>query len=194
MPFRYGDLQAEMDLINRACIEVMIEGDCKGRVFTFPDPDLQHHAGFPWDSENAAPVRDDCQVRPAVFPELPQLRTRNRMDPQHALPPRNSTCVNCSGAETGLVLALQQTGSLGVVTITTARASVTATRATKGRSVRTPRRAASHIARCAFVPGGGSEGDPAADGRRPVSLHHALLPGHRCVITSSHWRGTASAV
>ena len=38
MPFAYGDLQAEMDLINRAYIDVMTTGDAKGRVFTFPSP------------------------------------------------------------------------------------------------------------------------------------------------------------
>jgi ribonucleoside-triphosphate reductase len=47
MPFAYGDLQAEMELINRAYIEVMQAGDAKGRVFTFPDSDLQHHPDFP---------------------------------------------------------------------------------------------------------------------------------------------------
>ena len=36
--FTYGDLQAEMDTINRAYIEVMMEGDADGRVFTFPIP------------------------------------------------------------------------------------------------------------------------------------------------------------
>ena len=36
--FTYGDLQAEMDLINRAFIDVMTAGDAKGRVFTFPIP------------------------------------------------------------------------------------------------------------------------------------------------------------
>ena len=36
MPFAYGDLQAEMDMINRAYIEVMMAGDAKGRAFTFP--------------------------------------------------------------------------------------------------------------------------------------------------------------
>ncbi|WP_312922313.1 anaerobic ribonucleoside-triphosphate reductase, partial [Stutzerimonas nitrititolerans] len=38
MPFAYGDLQAEMELINRAYIEVMQAGDGLGRVFTFPIP------------------------------------------------------------------------------------------------------------------------------------------------------------
>jgi anaerobic ribonucleoside-triphosphate reductase len=34
MPFSYGELQAEMDMINRAFIEVMTEGDAKGRIFS----------------------------------------------------------------------------------------------------------------------------------------------------------------
>ncbi|MFD2235827.1 anaerobic ribonucleoside-triphosphate reductase, partial [Phaeospirillum tilakii] len=38
MDFTYGDLQSEMDMINRAYIEVMTKGDAKGRVFTFPIP------------------------------------------------------------------------------------------------------------------------------------------------------------
>src|SRR3989338_3461023 len=38
MPFSYGDLQKEMDKINQAYIEVMMEGDNKGRAFTFPIP------------------------------------------------------------------------------------------------------------------------------------------------------------
>ena len=40
MPFAYGDLQTEMELINRAYIEVMQAGDAKGRVFTFPIPKI----------------------------------------------------------------------------------------------------------------------------------------------------------
>ena len=35
---KYGDFQKEMDVFNKAFIEVMIEGDAKGRVFTFPIP------------------------------------------------------------------------------------------------------------------------------------------------------------
>jgi anaerobic ribonucleoside-triphosphate reductase len=36
----YGDFQAEIDMVNKAFLEVMIEGDAKGRVFTFPIPTL----------------------------------------------------------------------------------------------------------------------------------------------------------
>ncbi len=46
----YGDFQAEMDLINTAFCEVMMEGDRKGRVFTFPIPTINVTADFEWDS------------------------------------------------------------------------------------------------------------------------------------------------
>jgi len=49
----YGDFQAEMDLINRAFLELMIEGDQKGRVFTFPIPTYNLTREFDWDSPNA---------------------------------------------------------------------------------------------------------------------------------------------
>ena len=49
----YGDYQQEMDMINRAFIEVMLEGDFEGRVFSFPIPTYNITADFPWDSENA---------------------------------------------------------------------------------------------------------------------------------------------
>jgi anaerobic ribonucleoside-triphosphate reductase len=48
----YGDFQAEMDVINRAFAEVMMEGDAKGRVFTFPIPTYNITADFDWDNPN----------------------------------------------------------------------------------------------------------------------------------------------
>ncbi|MGE4300908.1 MAG: ribonucleoside triphosphate reductase [Victivallaceae bacterium] len=49
----YGDYQPEMDLINRAFLEVMSEGDRDGRIFTFPIPTYNVTKDFNWDSENA---------------------------------------------------------------------------------------------------------------------------------------------
>lgn len=49
----YSDYQDEMDLINKAFIEVMLEGDANGRVFTFPIPTYNITKDFNWDSENA---------------------------------------------------------------------------------------------------------------------------------------------
>ncbi len=49
----YEDFQEEMDMINRAFLEVMIEGDMRGRVFTFPIPTYNVTKDFEWDSEVA---------------------------------------------------------------------------------------------------------------------------------------------
>jgi len=48
----YGDFQPEMDLINRAFAEVMMEGDAKGRVFSFPIPTYNITADFDWNNPN----------------------------------------------------------------------------------------------------------------------------------------------
>jgi ribonucleoside-triphosphate reductase (formate) len=48
--------QAEMDLINRAFAEVMMQGDAKGRVFTFPIPTYNLTADFDWDNPNLEPL------------------------------------------------------------------------------------------------------------------------------------------
>lgn len=49
--YTYGDCQAEMDLINRAFIEIMEEGDSDGQVHTFPIPTYNIDKNFNWDSE-----------------------------------------------------------------------------------------------------------------------------------------------
>jgi len=46
----YGEFQAEMEMFNRAFCEVMMEGDAKGRVFTFPIPTINVTRDFDWDS------------------------------------------------------------------------------------------------------------------------------------------------
>ena len=52
----YGEFQAEMDTFNRAFAEVMIEGDAKGRVFTFPIPTYNITKDFDWDNPNLETV------------------------------------------------------------------------------------------------------------------------------------------
>ncbi len=53
MDYTYGDLQPEMDIINKAFIEVMLDGDAKGRIFSFPIPTYNLTRDFNWDSLNA---------------------------------------------------------------------------------------------------------------------------------------------
>lgn len=53
MDFRYKDCQKEMDMINKAFIEVMIEGDANGRGFQYPIPTYSITKDFDWsETEN----------------------------------------------------------------------------------------------------------------------------------------------
>lgn len=48
----YGDFQPEMDMINKAFFEVMMQGDSSGRVFTFPIPTYNITKDFNWNNDN----------------------------------------------------------------------------------------------------------------------------------------------
>ncbi len=53
MDFNYGDCKAEMDMVNKAFIEVMIEGDAHGRGFQYPIPTYSITRDFDWsETEN----------------------------------------------------------------------------------------------------------------------------------------------
>jgi ribonucleoside-triphosphate reductase (formate) len=124
-PFTYGDLQAEMDLINRAYIEVMTEGDAKGRIFTFPIPTYNITPDFPWDSENA----DHLFGMTAKY-GLPYFQNflNSELSPNMV----RSMCCRLQldlrellKRGNGLFGSAEQTGSLGVVTINCARLGYT---------------------------------------------------------------------
>ncbi len=121
MPFSYGDLQAEMDMINRAFIEVMTEGDAKGRIFTFPIPTYNITNDFPWDSPNT-----DLLFNMTARYGLPYFQGFIRSD----LKPNMVRSMCCRlqldlsellKRGNGLFGSAEQTGSLGVVTINCAR-------------------------------------------------------------------------
>lgn len=121
MPFTYGDLQKEMDLINKAYIEVMGEGDLKGRVFTFPIPTYNICSDFPWDSDNATALF----ALTAKY-GLPYFQNFINSDLKPNMI-RSMCCrlqLNLSELlkrGNGLFGSAEQTGSLGVVTINCAR-------------------------------------------------------------------------
>lgn len=52
----YGEFQKEMDMLNKAFFEVMIEGDAKGRPFTFPIPTYNITDDFAWDNPSFEPL------------------------------------------------------------------------------------------------------------------------------------------
>ncbi|MDN5347933.1 MAG: hypothetical protein PWP65_1497 [Clostridia bacterium] len=59
----YGEFQKEMDWLNTAFCEVMMEGDARGRIFTFPIPTYNITKEFPWDS----PVADKIMAMTAKY-------------------------------------------------------------------------------------------------------------------------------
>ena len=52
----YGEFQEEMDILNRAFAEVMMEGDAKGRIFTFPIPTYNLYKEFDWERPVIKPI------------------------------------------------------------------------------------------------------------------------------------------
>lgn len=52
----YGDFQAEMNIFNQAFLEVLSEGDAKGRLFTVPIPTYNITAEFDWDNSELEPL------------------------------------------------------------------------------------------------------------------------------------------
>ena len=121
MDFAYGDLQAEMDMINRAYMEIMIKGDAKGRVFTFPIPTYNITPDFPWESENATRLFEmtakyglpyfqnfvNSELKPNM---VRSMCCRLQLDLTELLKRGN-----------GLFGSAEQTGSVGVVTVNCAR-------------------------------------------------------------------------
>lgn len=121
MPFTYGDLQVEMDMINRAYMEIMTTGDAKGRVFTFPIPTYNITPDFPWESENARRLFEmtakyglpyfqnfiNSELKPNM---IRSMCCRLQLDLSELLKRGN-----------GLFGSAEQTGSMGVVTINCAR-------------------------------------------------------------------------
>ncbi len=113
----YGDFQHEMDLINKAFLEVMSEGDRDGRIFTFPIPTYNITSDFDWDSENARllfavtgkyglPYFQNFINSDLNPGDVRSMCCRLQMDIRQL---RNKTG--------GLFGAGEQTGSIGVVTI-----------------------------------------------------------------------------
>ena len=113
----YGEFQKEMDILNQAFLEVMIEGDAKGRVFTFPIPTYNITKDFDWD----APQLNYLWEATAKY-GIPYFSNfiNSDMDPNDA---RSMCCRlrldtrKLASRGGGLFGANPLTGSIGVVTI-----------------------------------------------------------------------------
>ena len=123
----YAEFQQEMDWINRAFAEVLLEGDAKGRVFTFPIPTYNVTKQFNWDN----PVLEPLWQVTAKY-GIPYFANfiNSDMQPEDArsmccrLRLDNRTLRRRGG---GLFGANPLTGSIGVVTINLPRIGYRAT-------------------------------------------------------------------
>ncbi len=113
----YGDFQLEMDMINRAFAELMMEGDSKGRIFTFPIPTYNLTKDFEWDNDNLKPLWE--MTGKYGVPYFSNF-VNSDMDPDDA---RSMCCrLRLDNRELrsrggGLFGSNPLTGSIGVVTI-----------------------------------------------------------------------------
>lgn len=119
--FTYGDLQTEMDLINRAFIDVMSRGDNRGRAFTFPIPTYNITKDFDWEHPNCQPLFEMTAkyglpyfqnfINSDLEPKMVRsMCCRLQLDLRELLKRGN-----------GLFGSAEQTGSIGVVTLNLAR-------------------------------------------------------------------------
>lgn len=120
-PFTYGELQKEMDMINKAYISVMMKGDIKGRPFTFPIPTYNMTPDFPWEDENTELLFEMTAkyglpyfqnfINSVLKPgDIRSMCCRLQLDLRELKAKGN-----------GLFGSAEQTGSVGVVTFNCAR-------------------------------------------------------------------------
>lgn len=117
----YSEFQVEMDMVNRAFAEVMLEGDAKGRVFTFPIPTYNISKDFDWTNPVLEPIwRMTAKYGIPYFGNF----INSDMKPEDA---RSMCCrLRLDNRELrkrggGLFGANPLTGSIGVVTINMGR-------------------------------------------------------------------------
>ncbi|MCD6518908.1 MAG: ribonucleoside triphosphate reductase [Anaerolineae bacterium] len=114
---QYKEFQPEMDLLNRVFAELMLEGDAKGRVFTFPIPTYNITADFDWDNPNLDPLWE--MTAKYGIPYFANF-VNSDLDPEDV---RSMCCrLRLSNKELrkrggGLFGANPLTGSIGVVTL-----------------------------------------------------------------------------
>jgi ribonucleoside-triphosphate reductase (formate) len=123
----YGEFQDELDMVNKAFCEVMMRGDARGRIFTFPIPTYNLTKDFNWE----APIVQDIFAMTAKY-GIPYFANfiNSDMDPEDA---RSMCCrLRLDNRELrkrggGLFGSNPLTGSLGVVTLNLPRAAYLST-------------------------------------------------------------------
>jgi len=121
MEFTYGDCQREMDMINKAFIEVMIGGDMHGRIFTFPIPTYNLTKDFNWDNENARLLFEMTAKYGIPYFQNFINSDLNPSDVRSMCCRLQLDLRELRARQGGLFGAAELTGSIGVVTLNLAR-------------------------------------------------------------------------
>lgn len=122
--YTYGDLQSEIELINKCFIEIACGGDAMGKPFTFPIPTYNITKNFPWDSEFALGIFEMAAKYGLPYfqnfvnsdmqeTDIRAMCCRLRIDKRELFKRGN-----------GLFGSAELTGSIGVVTINMARLGI----------------------------------------------------------------------
>lgn len=123
--YTFGELEKEMQIINEAFLQIMLSGDAKGRVFTFPIPTYNITNDFDWDHPNSTLLFEmtakyglpyfqnfvNSELKPG---DVRSMCCRLQLDVRELLKRGN-----------GLFGSAEMTGSIGVVTINAVRLGYT---------------------------------------------------------------------
>jgi ribonucleoside-triphosphate reductase len=123
--FKFGELQKEMDVINLAFIEVMTNGDSKGRTFTFPIPTYNITKDFDWNDPKTLPLFEMTAKYGTPYFQNFINSDLNPGDVRSMCCRLQLDLKELRKRGGGLFGSAEMTGSIGVVTISAARIGYT---------------------------------------------------------------------
>ncbi|PIR74047.1 MAG: ribonucleoside triphosphate reductase [Candidatus Magasanikbacteria bacterium CG10_big_fil_rev_8_21_14_0_10_47_10] len=119
--YSFGELQKEMDMVNKAFIEVMTKGDAKGRTFTFPIPTYNITKDFDWNDPKTIPLFEMTAKYGTPYFQNFLNSDLNPGDVRSMCCRLQLDLKELKKRGGGLFGSAEMTGSLGVVTINMAR-------------------------------------------------------------------------
>ncbi len=123
--YTFGELQKEMDMINKAYIDVMTQGDSKGRTFTFPIPTYNIVKDFDWDNPKYEQLFEMTAKYGTPYFQNFVNSDLNPGDVRSMCCRLQLDMTELKKRGGGLFGSAEMTGSIGVVTINAARIGYT---------------------------------------------------------------------
>ncbi|MBT3419510.1 MAG: ribonucleoside triphosphate reductase [Candidatus Magasanikbacteria bacterium] len=124
-PYTFGELQEQMDVVNKAFIDVMVKGDVKGRTFTFPIPTYNITKEFDWEDEKTEALFEMTAKYGTPYFQNFINSDLNPGDVRSMCCRLQLDLKELRKRGGGLFGSAEMTGSIGVVTINAARIGYT---------------------------------------------------------------------